>query len=252
MVPQDTGYGYLREFVNKYLDQGFLDINREDPFIIRLEKILQANNQCFIVLDLISLKVHFASLTSQDILGVPVGDFDVSTLFRLTYPDDLPRKNLARTKLFRNGQELFIRKGGECYMSACFRTKNSNGTYSDLMYQPYLFFSNVVLETVYALMVLTDITGLGYRRSAYHYYTGSDPSVFRFPDQELLNIGRLFSDRELEIIRYIAAGLNSRQIADKIFLSVNTVNTHRRNILRKTAKANTADLITDLREMGVL
>lgn len=49
--------------------------------------------------------------------------------------------------------------------------------------------------------------------------------------------------REIEIIRLISEGLTSDQIAEKLFISIHTVKTHRKNILRKTGMHNTPDLI---------
>lgn len=42
------------------------------------------------------------------------------------------------------------------------------------------------------------------------------------------------SDREIEIIRLIEKEYNNRQIADALFISERTVETHRKNIFRKT------------------
>jgi DNA-binding CsgD family transcriptional regulator len=39
--------------------------------------------------------------------------------------------------------------------------------------------------------------------------------------------------REIEILRHLAAGKTSREVARKLFISPNTVDTHRRNLLRK-------------------
>ena len=41
------------------------------------------------------------------------------------------------------------------------------------------------------------------------------------------------SDREKEILQYIVSGLTKQQIADKLFLSFHTVNTHIKNIYKK-------------------
>ena len=76
--------------------------------------------------------------------------------------------------------------------------------------------------------------------------------MFRFPDEDLLSIGPDLSVREFEIIKLIEKGQSSKQIADKLFLSVYTVNTHRRNILKKTGKATISDLIYELMQQGVL
>ena len=51
------------------------------------------------------------------------------------------------------------------------------------------------------------------------------------------------TSREIEIIRYIADGLTNHEIADKLFLSTVTVDTHRKNILTKLQLKNTASLV---------
>jgi DNA-binding NarL/FixJ family response regulator len=46
------------------------------------------------------------------------------------------------------------------------------------------------------------------------------------------------TDRELEVLRLLAQELTSRQIADKLFISERTVETHRKNLMRKTGANN--------------
>lgn len=57
----------------------------------------------------------------------------------------------------------------------------------------------------------------------------------------------LLSKRELEIVSHLAKGLTTKEIAEKLFLSNHTVDTHRRNILRKSAVKNTAQLVYQMR-----
>lgn len=49
--------------------------------------------------------------------------------------------------------------------------------------------------------------------------------------------------REIEIIKLLAEGLTSLQIAEKLFIAEHTVKTHRKNILRKTGASNTSQLV---------
>lgn len=49
--------------------------------------------------------------------------------------------------------------------------------------------------------------------------------------------------RELEIIKYIKEGHTNQQIADKLFLSIYTVETHRKNIMRKLSLTNPGQLM---------
>ncbi|MDH4473294.1 MAG: response regulator transcription factor [Fluviicola sp.] len=51
------------------------------------------------------------------------------------------------------------------------------------------------------------------------------------------------SERELEIITLIAEGLTNNQIADHLFLSAHTINTHRKNIMAKLGVKNTAGIV---------
>lgn len=55
--------------------------------------------------------------------------------------------------------------------------------------------------------------------------------------------GFVVSEREIEIIKLIAIGLSNKQIADKLCLSLHTVNTHRKNILQKLQVNNTAGVV---------
>ncbi len=51
------------------------------------------------------------------------------------------------------------------------------------------------------------------------------------------------SPRESEIIIMIAEGFTNAQIADKLFLSNHTINTHRKNIMAKLGVKNTAGIV---------
>ena len=51
------------------------------------------------------------------------------------------------------------------------------------------------------------------------------------------------SEREQEIITLIAEGLTNTVIADQLFLSPHTVNTHRKNIMQKLGVKNTASIV---------
>jgi DNA-binding NarL/FixJ family response regulator len=51
------------------------------------------------------------------------------------------------------------------------------------------------------------------------------------------------SDREREVLACIASGLTTQRTADKLFISKNTVETHRKNLLYKLKARNTAELV---------
>lgn len=55
--------------------------------------------------------------------------------------------------------------------------------------------------------------------------------------------GKELSKRELEVLALISEGYTNAEIAEKLFTSKRTVETHRQNILEKTQAKNTANLI---------
>jgi DNA-binding NarL/FixJ family response regulator len=55
--------------------------------------------------------------------------------------------------------------------------------------------------------------------------------------------GELLSNREREIIKLIAEGKSSKEIADLLYISSRTVQHHRANIMRKLNFKKTADLV---------
>ena len=53
---------------------------------------------------------------------------------------------------------------------------------------------------------------------------------------------RVLSPRELETLRMLAAGLTNREIAQRLGISVKTIDTHRGHALKKLRLRNNADL----------
>ena len=58
--------------------------------------------------------------------------------------------------------------------------------------------------------------------------------------------------REIEILDLLSRGRSSNDIAEALFISKNTVNFHRRQLLRKTSSKNIAELIGKAYRLGIL
>ena len=69
-------------------------------------------------------------------------------------------------------------------------------------------------------------------------------------NQQIADIG--LSQRELQIIRLSAEGLKASEIAERIYLSVHTVNTHRQRIYAKMDVKNVSDMLRKATELGII
>ena len=67
---------------------------------------------------------------------------------------------------------------------------------------------------------------------------------YRMACQEMGQYQEL-SSREIEVLKLIAEGLMTRDIADRLFVSENTIEFHRKRIMRKLAASNMAQLVKE-------
>jgi DNA-binding CsgD family transcriptional regulator len=94
------------------------------------------------------------------------------------------------------------------------------------------------------LAVISDITHYA-NGTKVHYRT----SLAKPGETKVLLEGRLgagdspLTDREQEIARLLAMGLDANEIAGRLFISEGTVRTHRKNILEKTGARNSVHLV---------
>lgn len=75
---------------------------------------------------------------------------------------------------------------------------------------------------------------------------------YLFNEDDRENTWQSLSARELEVLGLVSKGFISKEIADKLFISINTVNNHRQNILEKIKATNTNEAIRYARNLGLL
>jgi DNA-binding CsgD family transcriptional regulator len=252
MNPNTEGYNLFFKFIDTYSPQGFKFIDRNDSMVMEIEKRIERDKQFIYVADVINLEVIFSSKSTHTLLGIPPEELNPHTVFSMTHPDDLQQHAVSRGRLLKLASEIYIEGKGSVIMSTNLRFQNHKGTYTNYLVQAYLWFCQIPRKTVCCLFVNTDISWFKEMKYGYNNYLGTDRNYFRFPDEKLIMAGNVFSEREFEIIKLIESGHSSKQIAEKLFLSVHTVNTHRRRILKKTDSPNLSELIYELKESGAL
>jgi DNA-binding CsgD family transcriptional regulator len=252
MINKIHDYSLFFKFVDTFTPVGFVGIDQNDPLMVELEKMMLINDQFFYVADIIQIQVLFTSKRSTEMIGVSPDMVNPYYFMKATHPDDIQRLNIGRAKLIRMAQDLFIAEKGNVLLSTNFKIRNAAGAYSNFLIQNYLFYSTIPYKTVFFLKIHTNIDWCKKMKHGYHYYIGNNLCYLKYPDEELLSMGNIFSHREFEIIQMIGQGLSTIEIAEKLFLSQYTVNTHRGNILKKTGKAHISELIYELQERGLL
>jgi len=252
MKATTSDYNIFFKLIEKFGSAGFAGIDPNDPLMKEAEEIMTRNNQFFYFGDLLNFKILYTSKRSMDMLGVEPANLTPLVFYQGLQPAELNRNLLVMKMFNKTAHKLFLEKKGFELLSVNFHFKNANGKFINVLSQFFFYYSEVPYKSVYVLKVLTDINWLKEHKYGYHWYLGEDLSNFRYPDEELLKLGIVFSKREFEIIQLIDKGYSTNQIAEALFLSGETIKTHRKNIILKSGMANIRALIFNLKEHGLL
>ncbi|OOG20377.1 LuxR family transcriptional regulator [Sphingobacterium sp. CZ-UAM] len=132
------------------------------------------------------------------------------------------------------------------------RVSKQDGTYVRLLIQYFLV--NYEDRNLYhSLHVHTDITHLQKQGQPSCSIIGlhGAPSYYNIQDQDRVTSGNeLFTVREREVLKGIVEGMSSGEIADRLCLSIHTINSHRKNILAKARVRTPLQLIKKLIDKG--
>lgn len=245
-------YSLFHQFIETYEPTGFNEIDTESSLMAALDSMMEQNNQFIVVTDFLQLKILYTSDRSTAIVGIAPTEIAPNLFFNIIHPDDFERYSLGRLKIFKLAHNLYNSKEGSALTSTNLTVRNPSNKYNSLLFQIYIFYSTAPVETVYSFNVFTNVDSYKKLKKHYHYYSGNDLSYFKYPDEKLLSIGNIFTKREFEIIKLIELGLNSEEIAEKLFVSPFTINAHRANIMKKNNKTAMSEVIHDLKEQGIL
>jgi DNA-binding CsgD family transcriptional regulator len=129
--------------------------------------------------------------------------------------------------------------------SADFRIKVKSGFYKRILQQNTPLQTDKAGNIVLLLMVFTDISHVNTQKGVSAAIISTEKDGYMIWEAKDIQLKQqlTFSRREREIIKLLAEGFSSKQIAETLHLSEYTVSTHRRNMLDKTNLPNARSLV---------
>ena len=221
-----------------------------------LERLAEVENGSVIVLDLYQKKYIFLRSRYIEPFNNPLIDHDPQDPMyysQFIHPDDLPIVMDSYKKAFTFFLSRPEEEKKDYKLIQNFRQRDKYGKYLNLILQL------VVLEldkkgNIWLALILDDllpdkISFEGVNRRLINLKTGK---ICLFKNELEPNKKTILSTREVEVLGLVSKGFASKEIADKLFLSVNTVNNHRQNILEKVKASNTSEAVNYARNLGLL
>jgi DNA-binding CsgD family transcriptional regulator/PAS domain-containing protein len=249
----------IYEIVMKYMaslqfEPQNIDYQKLEKHKLIVETLAELSNSSIQIFDLNEVRIAFFSKNYAHLLGYSREEFEeLNYAFFETklHPDDkydLAVFGLSTQKLFRelSSDEKLNHKA--VYE---FRMLNSSGKYVRVIDQ-YQVLELDATGQVWLMMSTIDLSPNQDEESSvkcqiHNFRTGKimPSSVENKPSLEL-------TKRELEILRLVKQGLLSKEISDKLFISVHTVNTHRQRFLEKLGANNTIEAIKFATKFGLI
>mgnify|MGYP003466942404 FL=1 len=172
-------------------------------------------------------------------MGYLPEEFTVDNLFSSVHPED---KEYCRTcDSIQRSSSLYFNEQLRYSYQYTYRIKAKDGSYSTIQ-QSYTTIEADEDGYILRTLVLHEVIP-SYEERAEDDFKILDKSKNKFITS--VNNYKL-SEREWEIVGLIHKGYKSYEIADRLFLSKSTIDTHRKNILRKTNASSLFELINRL------
>lgn len=201
----------------------------------KLLNIFQAGNYYYMIFNVSQMELEFVSPNIKKVMGYEPSKISALFFLNQIHTDDKPYFLNFENKLTEFLKDLPLEKRGSYKFQHDYRIKTKNNDYVRLLHQiiPIEFDE----KNYYRSLVLhTDITHIKKDGIPCFSIIGFDdePSYYNIEITEKLSKSfELFTKREKEILKCILEGKNSKTIAEELFISLNTVNNHRKNILCK-------------------
>lgn len=205
--------------------------------------------QCFYLLDFKTKKVTYQKGV-KEFLGYEPHEFTFELVSSYFHPEDsdMVQRLMRATLMFASDNNV----SKDVAFLLTYRVRKKDNSYVKILRQSTTFDLDEEGKIISNLSMLSDISFLNTANKVEWKFDapGLDKEEFRkYVTKEYKGF---FSEREREIIHLVDKGWSSKQIAEKLFLSKHTVDTHRRKILSKAHCKNAVELINFCKHNGIL
>lgn len=242
----------MQQFEEDSLDYSLVE--KHTKFLTRLDVI---ENSAISVFDLFRKEHVFVSENYSKMLKYDLTEFETkgNDFFNSrVHPDDFMVNLKIGSELIRHSYQMPVAERKNYKVISDYRIKNGNGDYIRVIEQHQALELDkkgniwLALSTV-DISPNQDLTG-GVKCIIFNAKTGKTlPYSFGSEQRD----GKTFlSKREQEVLGLVKEGLPSKEIAERLFISIHTVNTHRQRILEKLNVSNSFEAIQYAARLGLM
>jgi DNA-binding CsgD family transcriptional regulator len=193
-----------------------------------------------------NLEIESVSKEVEEVMGYSPSEMNISLMNQNTHPEDLPWFLTFGNIIIRFFSQLPLEKLKKYKVRYDTRIRKKNGDYARILYQGILVEHDEEGKFLRSLNVHSDISYLKHDGKPTLSMIGMDgePSYIDVGAENMYKESNDdLSKREKEVLILLIEGKPSKEIGSCLHISKQTVDTHRKNMLRKKQLSNTGELI---------
>lgn len=223
-----------------------------DPLKLELDlykhlwKFLLVGDSYYFIMNHHNISFDFVSKEVESVTGYSQSEFNMQSMNDKLHPDDQPWFLAFGQKMIEFFSRLPVEKLMKYKLRYDVRYKKKNGDYVRILYQGVIVELDEDNRLLRSLAVHTDITYLKQEGRPVLSFIGMDgePSYIDVGTKNIfIESKEELSTREKQVLRLLIEGKPSKEISAILNISKQTVDTHRKNMLRKNNLSNTSELI---------
>jgi DNA-binding CsgD family transcriptional regulator len=222
-----------------------------------ISEIFVVGDYYYYLIDFQNYTLHNQSPSLCAIHGLESTPTQLQQILDLIHPDDIKFILRAEENCYAKVVEIGAQHTKSLKSSYCFRMRVADGSYHLFHHQAIVLDVDSQHQILRSLNIHTDIqhlttannyiaTLMGINGRTDFHQIDLSSAIIKHTKKTAL------TRRELEILPLIAKGLSSRSIARQLAISVQTVQVHRKNLLKKMQTSNSSALVKKCIEEGLL
>ncbi|MET3535045.1 response regulator transcription factor [Chryseobacterium limigenitum] len=164
-------------------------------------------------------------------------------ILKKIHPDDKLKKYIHELRFFKLMDSLKHEDRDNYNVVSRIRMKDKNDEYKFVQHRMFYTYSPCNNKLRFALCLYSIALDQSILLPSDFLIINSTKGEVVVEDK--LNYKNILSQRELEVLKFVGEGFTSKEIADFLFISVNTVSRHRQNILEKLNVKNSIKAFND-------
>ncbi len=223
----------------------------------RMAGLMAPGNSYYYIANFHTLELEFKSDSVEDFTGEKPSEVNLEKLLALALPEEIECIH-KKEQIIQNFFLNYLKPQEQLEYKICYtyKSKTHDGKERVMLHQASVLSLNEKGQFVHVFSLHSDISHLCIKSSddVSFIHINGGPSYYNVKNtsenfnvselNRVEDLNNLFTARELDIIKELATGKSVKEIAESLHISKHTVQTHKKNMLRKVDCQNSTHLVS--------